>query len=431
MLVLRMLPLYLILLLVDLSSSTRTLVPRAIHGLHQSALRRTHSLAHDLRVAFRGVLVPRANPSDVQHVVYCKPGKQTTFPGPNSGPGGGTGNTTTTSTGRTTGRPTSSTPPGSKPTATVPASSPWKLTDAHQGNTFYNGWDFFTSPDPTHGIVDFVDENTARSTGLLEINSAGNAIMRVETTPSVPGNRKSIRITTQSQFNGGLVIMDSLHMPTGCGIWPAFWTNGPNWPIGGEIDIMEGVHDYTNNQATIHTDVGCTLASTSANTLAISGSVIGGTDCAALTTGNQGCGIRSSTSNSFGAGFNSNNGGIYAMKWDTTGIAVYFFPRGSEPADITAEVPQPDKWGPAQARWPATSCDPFKFFSDHHAIFDTTLCGDWAGAVWNAAGIPGQEQSCAQRTGFSTCEAFVRASGSSMNEAYWEVISLKIYQLQN
>src|SRR6188768_1635436 len=37
------------------------------------------------------------------------------------------------------------------------------------------------------------------------------------------------------------------------------------------------------------------------------------------------------------------------------------------------------------------------------------LSGDWQGGVWNAAGIPGQEQSCAQRTGFSTCEAFIRA----------------------
>jgi hypothetical protein len=39
--------------------------------------------------------------------------------------------------------------------------------------------------------------------------------MAVETTPQVASTRQSIRITTQSQYNGGLFIMDSVHMPTG------------------------------------------------------------------------------------------------------------------------------------------------------------------------------------------------------------------------
>jgi len=222
--------------------------------------------------------------------------------------------------------------------------------------------------------------------------------------------------------------MDSVHMPTGCGTWPAFWSNGPNWPQGGEIDVLEGVNDYTNNQATIHTNPGCTLASTSSSILSISGDLVASTNCAAAETGNAGCGIRADSSNTYGPGFNSNGGGVYAMQWDASGIAVFFFPRNSIPADITAGAPQPSSWGLAQARWPAVSCDPFKFFYDHIAIFDTTLCGDWASGVWNSAGIPGQEQSCAARTGFSTCEAFVRASGSSFNEAYWEVKSFKVYQ---
>jgi hypothetical protein len=61
------------------------------------------------------------------------------------------------------------------------------------------------------------------------------------------------------------------------------------------------------------------------------------------------------------------------VKWDSTGVAVYFFSRGTEPPDIAAGAPQPDNWGAAQARWPAATCDPFKFFENHHAIFDTTL----------------------------------------------------------
>jgi hypothetical protein len=36
----------------------------------------------------------------------------------------------------------------------------------------------------------------------------------------VQSNRQSVRITTQATFTGGLVIMDAVHMPTGCATWP-------------------------------------------------------------------------------------------------------------------------------------------------------------------------------------------------------------------
>ncbi|GLB36525.1 putative glycoside hydrolase family 16 protein [Lyophyllum shimeji] len=428
MLLFRSLPLGLILLIADATPSSASLIPRAIEKLHGVALKHTKSLARDLRVAFGGILVAQQPPSSNTHAVYCKPGRSGSLGG--AAAGNSTSSVSPSGTSRA-GPSSTKSSSGANQTGSSLPSSPWKLIETHQGTNFYDGWTFFIGPDtPTQGIVEYVDEGTARANGLLEVNSAGNAIMRVETTPNVPDLRKSIRITTNTQFNGGLVVMDAVHMPTGCGTWPAFWTNGPNWPHGGEIDIVEAVHDYTNNQMTIHTDTGCRLPSSDVNVLKISGNVIGGTDCAALTTGNQGCGIRSSLSNSFGAGFNRNGGGTYAMQWDGSGISVFFFPRGSEPDDITNDVPRPETWGPAQARWPADSCDPFKFFSDHSAIFDTTLCGQWAGSVWNAAGIPGQEQSCAQRTGVSTCEAFVRANGAAFSEAYWEVRYVKIYQFK-
>ena len=78
------------------------------------------------------------------------------------------------------------------------------------------------------------------------------------------------------------------------------------------------------------------------------------------------------------------------------------------------------------------------------------VSGDWAGSVWTDSGIPGQEQSCAQSTGYPTCEAFVMAEGSAFTEACtsqrsfsfqdraliaravdWEVKSVKIYQYQS
>ncbi|KAI0666248.1 concanavalin A-like lectin/glucanase domain-containing protein [Trametes maxima] len=321
--------------------------------------------------------------------------------------------------------PTSSAGGSSSTTPT----SPWKIAQNYEGSSFFDGWDFQNSADTTtHGLVQYIDRGSAQSENLIEINSAGNAIMRVETTGTVSQSRKSIRITTQYSYTGGLVVMDAVHIPTGCGTWPAFWSNGPNWPAGGEIDMVEGVNDYTNNQVTLHTDSGCTMSSSDPNALGISGSLVGTTNCGAIETGNAGCGVRGSQTNSYGAAFNKIGGGVYATLWDNDGIKTWFFPRGSIPSDLSNGAPQPTSWGTPMAAFPASSCDPFKYFYQHTAIFDTTLCGDWAGGVWGAAGVPGQDQSCAARTGVATCQDFVLNNGASFSEAYWEVKSVKIYQ---
>lgn len=237
---------------------------------------------------------------------------------------------------------------------------------------------------------------------------------------------------------------------------------------GGEIDIIEGVDDYTANQATLHTTAGCTLASNNPSALNMTGILVDSTDCNVATTANAGCGIRATASNTYGPGFNSNGGGVYAsmlsislhldgvklmcpclctVQWDTSGIQVFFFPRNAIPSDITSGAPQPSSWTASSrmASWPASTCNPFQFFNSHSAIFDTTLwyvflpqhisvvfhelnhcsffcvctgSGVWTDSVWSVAcQAPGQDQSCAQRTGFSTCEAFVQASGSSFEQA--------------
>ncbi|PSS37199.1 hypothetical protein PHLCEN_2v970 [Hermanssonia centrifuga] len=433
-----------------LARSSESIV-RVATRAHRRAVKGSAGLARDLRLSFRGILADTQQPAAISNSrIYCVSSSGfssggngseianggTTSVGfepistnvPFSGSSSGSSASSTSKLTGTTGTGTA-TGSGSKPTSSAGAtSSPWKIVQSYQGSSFFNGWDFFTESDPTHGTVNYVDQNTAQSANLTSINGAGHAIMSVETTPTVASVRQSVRITTQFTYTGGLVIMDSVHMPTGCGTWPAFWSNGPNWPAGGEIDIVEGVNDYTNNQATIHTNPGCSMPSSSSSALNITGDVVSTTDCAAAETGNAGCGIRSADTKSYGATFNSNNGGVYAMMWTNDGISVYFFERNSIPSDITNNAPLPDGWGQPMAFWPASTCSPFQFFNSHSAIFDTTLCGDWASGVWGSAGVPGQAQSCAQITGVPTCQQFVQQNGAAFAQAYWEVKYVQIYQ---
>ena len=82
--------------------------------------------------------------------------------------------------------------------------------------------------------------------------------------------------------------------------------------------MVEGVNNYTNNQVTLHTESGCTVASTTG----FSGTLTGGTDCAVSTTANAGCGVRADATNSFGAPFNSNGGGVFASAFSTLLLGV-------------------------------------------------------------------------------------------------------------
>ena len=54
--------------------------------------------------------------------------------------------------------------------------------------------------------------------------------------------------------------IDVRHMPAGCGVWPAFWlTDEANWPVNGEIDIVEGVNYQNVAKTALHSTKGCSM----------------------------------------------------------------------------------------------------------------------------------------------------------------------------
>jgi len=224
--------------------------------------------------------------------------------------------------------------------------------------------------------------------------------------------RDSVRISSKKQYNGGLFILDVEKAPWGCGVWPAFWTVGPNWPSGGEIDIVEGVHDYVHNQMTMHTAPGCVLANTTNNPF--SGTVMT-TTCDSSVNNNEGCAILDNSRASYGPQFNVLNGGIYAMMWTLDGINIWFFHRASIPHDITDGAPDPTGWGLPSAALSSQTCSPKKYFYNHSMVFDITFCGDWAGTSYIAAGCPG---TCSQRI----------MDPSNFINASWSINSLQVYR---
>jgi len=75
---------------------------------------------------------------------------------------------------------------------------------------------------------------------------------------------------------------------------------------------MEGVNDFAINQASVHTASGCHISDNQAENNA-SGTLVGGSDCASAETNNGGCGQQAtSQTNTYGPGFNSIGGGVYA-----------------------------------------------------------------------------------------------------------------------
>jgi len=315
--------------------------------------------------------------------------------------------TNTTTTNSTTTNSTNST------------NSLWLPQDTYQGSTFFDTWDFFTGPDPTNGLVDFVNQTTAFAQNLAYVTSDGTVIMQGDNTTTLPAgqNRASVRIQSQKTYTGGLFILDLNMAPWGCGVWPAFWSLGANvtWPDAGEIDIIEGVHDNVHNQVTWHTLEGCNLT-TPGN---FTGSPVGQTDCNALINSNAGCGITDWSRVSYGEQFDAQGGGVYAMKWDEDGIAVWYFYRVSIPQDILDERPDPTSWTTPSAQLASDGCDPFKYFNNHQLVFDITFCGDWAGNTY--ATTPGCTGTCPDH--LMDPANFVNAS--------WSINSLKVYRKQS
>ncbi|KJA17978.1 glycoside hydrolase family 16 protein [Hypholoma sublateritium FD-334 SS-4] len=306
------------------------------------------------------------------------------------------------------------------PFAAVPVTADtYDMVMEYAGQNFFDDWTFYNNFDNlTNGDVVFLSASEALSSRLAFVDTTtNNAIMQVDNSSTVVYNdkRNSVRLQTNVRYGVGSVwIADMLHVPYGCSVWPAWWSNAPDWPTGGEIDTFEGVNMVTNSQMGLHTLAGCTVTGQNQ-----SSTLLNSTDCSYLDNSNQGCITTDPDPASYGAAFAAAGGGVFVTEFATTGISVWFFSRADVPAAITANSSSIDTstLGVPVGNWPSTSCSSSEFFEPQNLIFDITLCGDFAGATTVFA------ETCS-----GVCyNDFVLGNGSNYDTAYFEVASVRVF----
>jgi len=301
---------------------------------------------------------------------------------------------------------------------TIVTAVQYGLVKEYSGTTFFDDWVFYGNFDNlTNGDAIFVTASQAASQRLAFVNSAGNAIMKVDNTTNVAFNQKrnTVRITTKDRFAVGSVwIADMLHVPFGCSVWPAFWSQASNWPSGGEIDTFEGVNMVHNSQSSLHTDPGCTAV----NAVQTS-TLVNSTDCSFKTNSNEGCFVEDPDPNSYGAAFAAAGGGVFVTEYAETGISIWFFSRSNVPSSLQGNASSIDTstLGKPVSNYPSGHCNIDQFFRAQNLIFDITLCGDFAGDA----------QVFAQTCSGICYNDYVIGSPSNYDNAYFEVQSVRVF----
>jgi hypothetical protein len=236
----------------------------------------------------------------------------------------------------------------------------YSLVWASQGSTFFDTWNF-GEQDYTNGAVRYVGREEALKENLTVAHEKFAIVRpgRVENSEN-SARRKSLRLTTQKSWTYYLVAMKYSHTPFGCGVWPAFWSNGAsgNWPTDGELDILEYWNDV-KAEVSLHTAVseqnGCKLDKALLNKKGcphfpdVNNAFTRwhAYDCQTDYTKfpqRLGCAPTSNASPRKTGEEYSNNPGVMAAEWTKEYIKVFYIPEAQIPKDLESGAPQPDTW---------------------------------------------------------------------------------------
>jgi hypothetical protein len=313
----------------------------------------------------------------------------------------------------------------------------YSQTKVYDSTNFFEGFTFTSDPDPSSGFVEYVDPETVKSAGMAKISN-GAVYLGANYVDKSPNGRSSTRVRSKDVFTTGFLVADITHMLAGigkggsCGIWPVYWTSGPDWPNSGEIDVIEGVNGQKSNAVTLHTAKGCNMDVSGSESTANQTSA----DCE---DSDAGCSQGTTSANNYGAAFNANGGGVYVTEWASLSIGVWFFTRGSAAANAVINAGAADldvaEFG---APWLASRAIPAISPRDSKATtsFSTPTSVEAVSTLKIAVGTHSltstgasieflKDETCASLA--DTCDAWVANNPDAFEDAYWLVNSVKIY----
>lgn len=248
-------------------------------------------------------------------------------------------------------------------------------------------------------------------------------------------------------------------MPAGCGVWPAFWlTDEANWPVNGEIDIVEGVNYQSEAKTALHSTDGCSMADIPLGTMTGTWDTAQGIPDA--DTGipdmtlryaqncyvysrhqwlNQGCVAVDEEGGTLGVPVNEKGGGVYALEWDPANHHIrtwVFSPHTNVPDNLVDAIrtaskphkknrvmPDPELWPTPYGYFavgPGTNC-PASHFRHMRLVFNLAFCGSVAGNRFHMD-CTNQSQT------FQTCNAWIKSDPEELQEAYWKIRGVYVYE---
>ena len=354
------------------------------------------------------------------------------------------------------------------------ATGPYKLLQHQRGRNFFDYYDFYQGADSvgSAGYQTYVDSKRAKMLNLINVTTSNDNKEEFVFMQSAAGEngtfRESVRLEGRTRFNRGLFILNVAHMPSGCGVWPAFWmTDEDHWPNHGEIDILEGINTQSVVKTALHTSESCSMFA-HVPAWAKTGVWDTSTGLPDTFTGqpnyinrveadncwvmaphqwaNQGCVAVSTENGTIGESMNEIGGGVYVLEWDPVNgyIRSWVFKQGFIPDNLQAsmdtaspEETNADTVRPDPSEWPA----PYAYFAigegsgcsndhfqDMRLVFNLAFCGTVAGNRFFQDCPALSHQYNVSSDSVLTCNAFIASEPESLKEAYWKIRGVYVYE---